>query len=242
MAEGKKKPTLLSVECSSALCSVGLLTPEGVRYSCEGSAPNDHAVTLTPLIEQVLQKGNITASSLSAVAIGRGPGSYTGLRIGYSTVKGLALGLDIPLIEVSSLRSVAIAAKSLLTAKNTVTVGHILSTYKMRGDKIYAELFDWSLQPLHAGTIISPEDDWRWGDELCYICGSGTQFVPNHEKRVWVEKSLPPLALNLLDESLLRYERQEFSDVAYSTPFYVATYEAKKSPFPSFLNPNDTVV
>jgi len=99
---------LLIVDASSSLCSVALSMGEQV-ISLEEHQPRRHAQRLLPLIDEILQQGGISKQQLDGIAFGRGPGSFTGIRIALSLVQGMTLGLGIPVLGVSSLKMLAAA-------------------------------------------------------------------------------------------------------------------------------------
>ncbi|HAL65703.1 MAG TPA: tRNA (adenosine(37)-N6)-threonylcarbamoyltransferase complex dimerization subunit type 1 TsaB, partial [Bacteroidales bacterium] len=105
---------LLCIESSTSICSVALVSNGDLIGLEETQDKNAHSARLTVLIEKILNDNRLKAKQLNAVAMSRGPGSYTGLRIGASVAKGLCFALNIPLIAVSTLQAMALqATKSL---------------------------------------------------------------------------------------------------------------------------------
>lgn len=98
---------ILSIETSSKICSVAIHNENGILTSAEVHIKQSHASKLGPLIEQCINVSDITWSDVQAVAVSSGPGSYTGLRIGISTAKGLCYALGIPLIAIGTLELLA---------------------------------------------------------------------------------------------------------------------------------------
>lgn len=101
--------TILAVDTSSDACSIALLK-EGQVYGAFIDAPRQHTQRLLPLIDKLLDEQQVSLSDLDAIAYGRGPGSFTGLRICLGIVQGLAYSVDIPVIAVSTLQTMAIGA------------------------------------------------------------------------------------------------------------------------------------
>ena len=99
---------LLIVDASSSLCSVSLIADDRI-ISLEERQPRRHAQRLLPLVDDVLAQAGVARQALDGLAFGRGPGSFTGIRIALSMVQGIALGLDIPVLGVSSLEMLASA-------------------------------------------------------------------------------------------------------------------------------------
>ena len=96
---------ILSIETSTDVCSVAIHKQGQLVADRQSSEAYSHAEKLTPLIDEILVDNNIKRGELTAVAVSAGPGSYTGLRIGTSTAKGLCYALEIPLITISTLES-----------------------------------------------------------------------------------------------------------------------------------------
>jgi tRNA threonylcarbamoyladenosine biosynthesis protein TsaB len=93
---------IICLETATSLCSVALCDSEGVISLRESNESKSHASVLTIFIEEILRENRIRANDLKAVAVSKGPGSYTGLRIGVSVAKGIAYGASIPLIGVET--------------------------------------------------------------------------------------------------------------------------------------------
>ena len=101
--------TLLTIDASSSLCSVALERNDELLWSTEDQ-PRRHAQRLLPMIDDIVAQAGIAKGDLDGIAFGRGPGSFTGIRIAVSVAQGLSLGLDVPVCGVSSLATVALAA------------------------------------------------------------------------------------------------------------------------------------
>lgn len=101
---------ILGIDTSAVVCSVGLLSDDtcvASRTVCEGLT---HSETLLPLIKEILTEGKVGLSDLDGIAVSHGPGSFTGLRIGISAVKGLSISKNIPCVGVSTLEALAVNA------------------------------------------------------------------------------------------------------------------------------------
>lgn len=97
---------ILILDASSSLCSVSLLSSGQTHHLCEDQ-PRKHAQRLLPMVDEILKIGAVDKSELSGIAYGRGPGSFTGIRIAASVMQGIALALNLPVLGVSSLRAIA---------------------------------------------------------------------------------------------------------------------------------------
>lgn len=125
--------TLIAIETSTESCSAALLR-DGTLVERSELAPRRHAELILPMIESVLDEAGLSRRELDAVAVGRGPGAFTGVRLGVSVAQGLALGLDIPVVPVSSLA--ALAQDASARAGET-----ILALIDARMGEIYAGSF-----------------------------------------------------------------------------------------------------
>lgn len=113
---------LLAIETSSPVCSVALALDGKVCCTRESNAPNVHSTILTSFINELLQEASVDPTNLDAIAVSSGPGSYTGLRIGVATAKGLCFALDKPLIAVPTLQGMAYGMRdAYLSSKMTPT-------------------------------------------------------------------------------------------------------------------------
>lgn len=103
---------ILALDTATERCSVALLVGNTV-YSRSEIAPRDHTKKVLPMVDEVLKEAGVTLQELDALAFGRGPGSFTGVRIGIGIAQGLAFGADLPMIGISTLAAMAQAAYRL---------------------------------------------------------------------------------------------------------------------------------
>ena len=115
-------PNILSIETSSACCSVCIKTDHLETQLYENNAPNTHGEIIFEFIKTALQESKISKEDLDYIVFGSGPGSFTGLRVGCSVVQGLGYGLKVPIIPISSLRITAQQAIEKLNSKNIVVI------------------------------------------------------------------------------------------------------------------------
>jgi tRNA threonylcarbamoyladenosine biosynthesis protein TsaB len=123
---------LLAIETATEACSVALLQ-DGIVIDRSELAPRRHAELVLPMAESLLAEGGITRRQLDAIAVGRGPGAFTGVRLAVAVAQGLALALDLPVVPVSSLAALAMQAP-----KNGAA---ILAAIDARREEIYAGAF-----------------------------------------------------------------------------------------------------
>lgn len=118
---GVVMPNLLVVDASSSFCSVALLN-QGQSWAMAEEQPRRQAQRLLPMVDELLKKASVDKSQLQGIAYGRGPGSFTGIRIAASVMQGIALALDLPVYGVSSLQALAEQALQLNTEAQQVLV------------------------------------------------------------------------------------------------------------------------
>ncbi|QJQ96782.1 MULTISPECIES: tRNA (adenosine(37)-N6)-threonylcarbamoyltransferase complex dimerization subunit type 1 TsaB [Halomonadaceae] len=130
---------LLALDASSSACSVALWrsqgNDEGEVLSRFAITPREHTRRLMPMIDEVLAEAGLTFNALDALAYGRGPGSFTGLRIAAGTAQGLAFGLDKPLLGVSTLAALALAAHRRLHLR------HVMPALDARMNELYVAAY-----------------------------------------------------------------------------------------------------
>ncbi|TNC83786.1 MAG: tRNA (adenosine(37)-N6)-threonylcarbamoyltransferase complex dimerization subunit type 1 TsaB [Thalassolituus sp.] len=127
---------ILTIDASSSLCSVALNINGELVWNTE-EQPRRHAQRLLPMIDDILADSGVSRSQLDGLAFGRGPGSFTGIRIAVSVAQGLSLGLDLPVCGVSSLESVALAA-----ALNEQGAGKVLALMDAHMGEVFWGQFD----------------------------------------------------------------------------------------------------
>ena len=218
---------ILNIETSTTNCSVSL-SNKGETLVLKEDYGNgySHAEKLHVYIEEVLNEANITASHLDAIAVSKGPGSYTGLRIGVSAAKGLAYALEKPLISVSTLEALAYQIKA--------ESGVIIPMLDARRLEVYSAIFDASYNLVRAieAQIL---DESAFEKELVsgnvYFIGDGvekTEKLINHQNAVFIENKLPSAdQMSLL--SFEKYKKSDIEDVAYFEPYYLKDFVAIKS-------------
>jgi tRNA threonylcarbamoyladenosine biosynthesis protein TsaB len=125
--------TLIAIETSTESCSAALLH-DGAIIERSELAPRRHAELILPMIESLLLEAGVSRAQLGAIAVGRGPGAFTGVRLAISVAQGLALGLDIPVLPISSLAALAQDAPTGIEAP-------ILATIDARMGEVYSGAF-----------------------------------------------------------------------------------------------------
>lgn len=230
---------ILHIETSTRVCSVGVsVQGKLVAYQEDNSQNYSHSSVLTPFIEKTLQQAELHIGDLSAVAISMGPGSYTGLRIGVSTAKGICYALDIPLIAVDTLHAMATHAAGVLQqddhlrslrGENTLLCPMI----DARRMEVYYNLFDHQLNPLQQTQArIIDSDTFKDLEEqkTLILMGDGSQKCqqvmgrPDTHFLPWILPSVK----GMVSLAQKKYDQKDFVDVAYFEPFYLKDFVAGK--------------
>lgn len=221
-------PLILNIETSTTLCSVALAEAGEVVSVKEINEGYTHAENLHVFIEEVLEKTGKSVKDLNAIAVGSGPGSYTGLRIGVSAAKGLAYALQIPLISVNTLQ--IMAAVAIQKVKSDVLFCPMLDARRM---EVYTALFDKDLNTIKETTAkILPEDlsFFTTGKAIAFF-GDGMlkckEILSQIPQSSFID-DVVPLSGALAQLSFQKYGKKQFEDVAYFEPFYLKDFLINK--------------
>ncbi|MGI9548004.1 MAG: tRNA (adenosine(37)-N6)-threonylcarbamoyltransferase complex dimerization subunit type 1 TsaB [Flavobacteriaceae bacterium] len=213
---------ILNLETATTNCSVSI-SRKGQLLALieENSASYSHSEQLHKFIEQGLEKAGLTIDQLDAVAVSKGPGSYTGLRIGVSTAKGLCYALDIPLISVDTLRSMA--------SSIDIQDGYILPLLDARRMEVYAAVYDHQHKELKkTWAEIIQEESFRefMNGKALYLIGSGAEKCKDVLKSpdIKFNAEIIPTARTLAALSYEKYKAGEFENTAYFEPFYLKDF------------------
>lgn len=222
---------LLLIETATAVCSVALADEQKVISELHTDQPNAHSSQLSPYIGQLLERCGVSPSQLNAVCVSSGPGSYTGLRIGVSTAKGICYALGIPLLAVPTLQSMA---TQYYTA-NPDYQGMVCPMIDARRMECYTAIFcspTETLKPVSADIITQGiYDEFLNRGEVVFI-GDGAEktrpILGSHPNARYATDFLIS-ATGLHTLALDRLNRQQVEDVAYFEPYYLKDFVAKKS-------------
>ena len=222
---------ILCIETGTDICSVALAKDGEMIALRESDLGKDHARKVGVFTRELLQEHSIEPDELDAVAVGKGPGSYTGLRIGVSFAKGMCYALGIPLIAIDSLRSLAACLVEEVEAgivdieewERTVLCPMI----DARRMEVYAELFDTNLTP-RSEVMAEVVTDKSFSEVLLdfkklVIFGNGGEKCSGILE--WAEcVSVAPSARGLCAEAERKLQAGEVEDVAYFEPFYLKDF------------------
>ncbi|KAF2082939.1 tRNA (adenosine(37)-N6)-threonylcarbamoyltransferase complex dimerization subunit type 1 TsaB [Flavobacterium sharifuzzamanii] len=212
---------ILNIETATKNCSVSI-AKDGQTIVCNELADEgySHAEKLHVFIEEVIGKAGISAQDLKAVAVSQGPGSYTGLRIGVSAAKGLCYALNIPLIAVDTLQTLASQAG--------VTDGKIIPMLDARRMEVYSAIFnsDLTLERAIKAEIIDENSFQEYTDKLYFVgdCADKCKAILTKDNFVFLENIKYPSAQAMSKISFDKYQKSDTVDVAYFEPYYLKDF------------------
>ena len=221
---------LLCIETSGKNCSVALF--EGLQLVSIREVHTEqfsHSENLHVFIEQVLKESNLQPKAIKAIAISAGPGSYTGLRIGVATAKGLCYGWDIPLIALPTLRILA----EQVTYEFT-DIEYIIPMIDARRMEVFTAVYSHDFSPIlgeRAEILTESTFDAYLNKGKTIFLGDGItkfQAICKHKNAYFWENKFPS-AKQMGRLALEKYQAQAFEDIAYFEPFYLKEVYLVKS-------------
>ena len=221
---------ILCIETGTDICSVGLARDGELVSLRESDEGRDHAKNVAVFVDELLRENDVAAEELSAVAVGMGPGSYTGLRIGVSFAKGLCYGLQIPLVAVGSLDSLVQVAREDYEA-GIIDVEQwddavLCPMVDARRMEVYTQMFDAKGQSLNeVNAEIIAEDsfaEWRNGRPFVIFGNGAAKCQEVLTDAILV--NVTPSARGLAALAHQRFETGQTEDIAYFEPFYLKDF------------------
>ena len=221
---------IILIETSTALCSAAIAEDGAVTAYRESSAPKAHASLTSVFIDEILKERGITLADCDAVCVSMGPGSYTGLRVGVSTAKGLCFGAGMPLLAAGTLDTLVAQAADM--ADDARFVIPMIDARRM---EVYTAVFENGRQITETAPEIIDESSFAQYLEqgTCLFIGDGAgkcADVIKHPNARFCQ--CWPKASSMLQPAAQAYNEKRFEDVAYFEPFYlkefVATVSKKK--------------
>lgn len=212
---------LLCIDTSVQSASVALTDGVHLLGIKSSDQPKDHAAFLQPSIEQLLHETNIKASQLNAVAVTSGPGSYTGLRVGMASAKGLCFGLNIPLITIPTTEVMCVAALQQLAAKDACLLAPMIDARRM---EVFTALYTPSMQQVkepHACILQADSFSELLQEQIIYFFGNGAEKwkqVCSHRNAGFLNISWS--AVHMLEMAFTKFQHKDFASLAYAAPFY----------------------
>ncbi|WP_396635586.1 tRNA (adenosine(37)-N6)-threonylcarbamoyltransferase complex dimerization subunit type 1 TsaB [Maribacter sp. R77961] len=224
---------ILNLETATTNCSVCIARGTEILAMREDNAPNySHSEQLHLFIEECLEEAGLKSTDLEAVAVSKGPGSYTGLRIGVSAAKGLCYALNIPLIAIPTLESMASQSISNKT-------DYIIPVLDARRMEVYAAIFDESLNevsPTKAEIIDENSFSNYYENNRVHILGSGAEKIAAtlNDPNITYNFNTYPSSKEMVSLANKKYRQKDFEDVAYFEPYYLKDFmlQTKKKQTP----------
>ena len=222
---------ILCIETGTDVCSVGIAKDGELLSLRESDEGRDHARKVGVFVDELLRETGSAPDELDAVAVGKGPGSYTGLRIGVSFAKGLAYGLRKPLVAVGSLDALAEVAREDYEAGILAVDGwdgaYLCPMVDARRMEVYAQVFDTEGRPQSevSAEVVGPESfaAFRGQGRPFVIFGSGARkcadILPD---AVCVE--VTPSVRGLAQLAQRAFDEGRTEDIAYFEPFYLKDF------------------
>ena len=225
---------ILLIESSTSLCSVALAEGGAITSYKESSAPKAHASLTAVFIRDILSERGITLNDCDAVCVSMGPGSYTGLRVGVSTAKGLCFGSGKPLMAVGTLDTLVAQTREIPGLDGDLK--YVIPMIDARRMEVYTAVFTPEGKQL-TPTAPAIIDENSFAEQLehgqCLFIGDGAgkcADVIRHPNAHFIQCN--PKASAMLIPATSAYKEKRFEDVAYFEPFYlkefVATVSKKK--------------
>lgn len=217
---------VLNIETATTNCSVSLSKDGETLLLKEDNTPGfSHAEKLHLFIDEIISNSEYKTSDIDAIAVSKGPGSYTGLRIGVSSAKGLCYALNKPLIAIDTLESLA--------HQVSTNEGLIIPMLDARRMEVYAAIYNYnyeSQREIKAEILTEDSYSELLETNKVYFVGSGvekTKALINHPNAVFIEDKLPSAnEMALLAE--IKHKKSDTEDVAYFEPYYLKDFVALK--------------
>nr|AOE14254.1 peptidase, M22 family [uncultured bacterium] len=216
---------ILHIDTTTKKCSVALAQDGDLMIQKELlSEEFSHSEQLHPFIEEVLKESGLKSSSLSAIAISKGPGSYTGLRIGVAAAKGLCFALDLPLIALNTL-------EIMVQPYEVSPYSFIIPMLDARRMEVYTAIFDetkkW-IQETTAEVLTENTFTSIVNEQSCLIIGDGAIKFKTLYPKINASYSSEihyPVAKDMITLAWKKFNAKEFEDLAYFEPFYLKDFQ-----------------
>lgn len=224
---------ILCIETSASALSVCLAEDCVLLAERVCAEPRQQAALTAPLVKEVLDAAGCTVKDCDAICVSAGPGSYTGLRVGVSTAKGLAFGAGKPLIAVGTLDILVQGASTPTVSSCLAPTGHLVPMIDARRMEVYTAVYSpdgQRLTPVEA--LVVGEDsfaDYLSKGPVLFI-GDGAQKcsqVIKHPNASFLESA--PMAKDMVPLAFKAFEAGKFEDTAYFEPFYLKDFIATVS-------------
>lgn len=222
---------ILSIETGTDICSVALANDGELMALRESDEGRDHAKKVALFVDELLRETGVQPSDLDAIAVGKGPGSYTGLRIGVSFAKGMCYALDIPLIAIGSLDALTEVAREDYDAgildieEEEWAKAKLCPLVDARRMEVYAEVFDNEGKALTdvVAEVVTEDSFKEWRKDKFVIFGNGAKKCTELlSDAIFVD--IAPSARGIVRLAEESFKGKKFEDLAYFEPFYLKEF------------------
>lgn len=229
---------ILSIDTASNICGVSILEDTKLICTLDTNTGRTHSENLMPMIQEAFEKTNLSLKDIDLLVCDKGPGSFTGIRIGISTIKAFHDSLNIPCIGISSLESLAYNLKNNLNDK------YVCSIIDCKNDNCYFALYENQNDTLE--TLIEPQaesissalsilnsycSDTLENHSLCFV-GDGSEIYQNEIKKVFFNAKFADTTFNVLNSYSLGLaglaKSNFFSDIQEVLPLYLKKPQAQR--------------
>jgi tRNA threonylcarbamoyladenosine biosynthesis protein TsaB len=220
--------TLLSIDTATGKAQVSAWRDGSVLHALYNDAQKDHAAFLQPALQQLLKEADIDIKEINAVAVNAGPGSYTGLRVGMASAKGLCYALDIPLITLNGLELLTASLQNQLNGISATDL--FCPMIDARRMEVFTAVYDAEMKTiLEPCAMILDENSFK---EQCenkrmFFFGNGSgkfKTIFSHPNACFENTGIMPAAMGAMAGA--RFEKKQFADLSYSEPFYIKEFQA----------------
>jgi tRNA threonylcarbamoyladenosine biosynthesis protein TsaB len=219
---------ILNIDTATDIAHVSLSQSGEMLDSITNNDQKEHGSFLQPSIQKLLKNNSLAIASLDAVAVSVGPGSYTGLRVGMASAKGICFALQKPLITINSLEIISYAALLENSHKYDLTNALLCPLIDARRMEVFTALYNQKLEKIlePQAMIIdaSSFEHYLLTNKILFI-GNGSikwELICKNDNALFAQIPSNPLAMNKL--SFIKYEKNDFSDIAYSEPSYLKEF------------------
>mgnify|MGYP001174863460 FL=1 len=219
-----KRDNILCIDTTSEFCSVSLFENRTLIENNNSKIERSHSKLLINLIDDILINNNLKIDELSAFSISKGPGSYTGLRIGLSSVKGFCYALGKPLIAINTLKVLAKSALQYINDKDCI----LFPMIDARRMEVYTKSYDYNLNEITSDKAVILEKDSfdKLKDKSVYFFGDGAQKfndIINRENFIFLE-NINPDSKFMGELSYDKFEAKQFEDLSSFEPNYIKDF------------------
>ena len=215
---------ILCIETATEICSVAIAKNGETISLVEDTQGNNHASQLHILVAKALEQSNLHFSDLQAVAVSKGPGSYTGLRVGVSAAKGYCYALKIPLIAINTLQSLA----NGFWQNNLSYSGLVCPMIDARRMEVYCAVFNSNKEMIReVRAEILTEESFNDYSEKVYFVGDSSEkakLVLTNPNFIFKDEIVYPSSKWMSELSYRKFLKSEFEDVAYFEPYYLKDF------------------